>query len=119
MRNMFKPPALSIDLKKNRIRIYKRTLYAIGDPRFILLLVNPEDRSIVILSSNEKDQRAFRIPQMRNPDKQYIELNSKALVQNLRSMCQDWMDNRVYRIIGGVFENEGIVKFCISEAIAL
>ena len=110
-------PTILIDLKKDRIRIYKRTLHAIGCPKYILLLINPEDRTIVILRSDRDDQRAFRLPQARFDDKQCFELHSKALIQNLRSMCNDWIDDYSYRIYGEVNKNEGVAQFCISEAL--
>lgn len=116
MSNNSSRPAILIDLKKDRIRIYKRTLHAIGDPEHILLLINPEDRTIVILRSNQNDQRAFRLPQARFADKQCFELRSKALIQNLRGMCDDWIDDYSYRIYGEVVKNEGIAQFSISEA---
>ncbi len=116
MRSNSGRPAILIDLKKDRIRIYKRTLHAIGDPKYILLLVNPEDRTIVILPSDRDDQRAFRLPQARFDDKQCFELHSKALVQNLRSMCDDWIDDYSYRIYGEVVKNKRIAQFCISES---
>lgn len=116
MNNNSSRPAILIDLKKDRIRIYKRTLHAIGDPKYILLLVNPKDCTIVILRSEQDDQRAFRLPQARFADKQCFELHSKALIQNLRGMCEDWIDNYSYRIYGEVVKNEGIAQFYISEA---
>jgi len=109
-------PAILLDLKKDRIRIYKRTLHAIGDPKCILLLVNPEDRTLVILRSNDDDQRAFRLPGARFIDKQCFEIHSKALIQNLRGMCDDCIDDYSYRIYGEVVKNEGIVQFNILDA---
>lgn len=117
MFNMSTRPAILIDLKKDRIRIYKRTLHAIGDPKYILLLVNPEDRTIVILRSDRDDQRAYRLPQARFEDKQSFEIRSKMLVQNLRSMCDDWLDDYSYRIYGEVIKAEGIAQFCIPDAL--
>jgi len=109
-------PAILIDLKKGRMRIYKRTIYAIGCPKYILLLINPKDRTIVILRSERDDQRAYRLPQARFNDKQCFEIHSKALIQNLRSLCADWIDDYSYRIFGEVVKNEGVAQFCISEA---
>ena len=40
MSNNTSKPAILLDFKKDRIRIYKRTLHFIGDPAYILLLVN-------------------------------------------------------------------------------
>jgi hypothetical protein len=39
-------PAILVDLKKYRIRIHKNTLHSIGNPKHILLLVNPEERTL-------------------------------------------------------------------------
>ena len=42
------PSALIIDMKKFRIRIHRPTLRAIGNPKLIQLLVNPEKRAVAI-----------------------------------------------------------------------
>ena len=39
---------ITLDLKKNRIRIYKSTLELLGKPRNIHILVNPADRKLII-----------------------------------------------------------------------
>ena len=33
---------LTLDMKRNRIRIYRATLRALGDPAYIQFLINPE-----------------------------------------------------------------------------
>lgn len=110
-------PTILIDLKKDRIRIYKRTLHVIGSPKYIFLLVNPDNRTIIVLRSDQDDQRAFHLPQSCFNSKQSVELHSKALIQSLRNMCDDWIDDYSYRIYGTVIENEGIAQFCISDAV--
>lgn len=109
-------PVMLIDLKRDRIRIYKRALHAIDDPDYILLLVNPADRTIAILRSDRNDQRAFRLPQTRFLT-QCVDICSKALIRNLRSMCDDWIDDYSYRIYGEIVKNEGMAQFCISKAV--
>ena len=42
------PATIVVDLKKFRIRIHRPTLHAIGDPKLIQLLVNPEKRAVAI-----------------------------------------------------------------------
>ena len=48
----FSKPTILVDLKKCRIRIHKSTLHSIGEPDHILLLVNPKERTLAILSSD-------------------------------------------------------------------
>ena len=40
--------AISVDIKKSRIRIYRTTLTQLGLPKYIQLLVNPNDRMIAV-----------------------------------------------------------------------
>ena len=109
-------PGITIDFKKDRIRIYKRTLRIIGDPEYILLLVNPEDCTLAIMRSDRYDLRAYRLPRVRFGDKQSFEITSKSLMQNLLSMCDKWQANHLYRIYGELIKNEGVVQFNLTES---
>ena len=108
--------AILIDLKKDRIRIYKKTLHSIGDPEYILLLVNPEERTLAILRSDRFDLRSHRIPLSRLKDRQCIELYSKTLVKDLFDMCAVWQENNLYRMYGDIIKKEGIAQFYINES---
>ena len=110
-------PAILLDFKKDRIRIYKRTLHFLGNPEYILLLVNPEDHTLAIWRSDRSDLRAYRLPRIRFEDKQSFEIASKPLMKSLLSMCDDWQDKRLYRIYGEIVQNEGIAQFNLMEAV--
>lgn len=110
-------PAITIDFKKDRIRIYKKTLHSIGDPEYIHFLVNPEEHTIAILRSERSDLRAYRLPRVRFEDKQSFEITSKSLMRNLLNMCSEWQDKRLYRVYGEVVPNEGVVQFNLMEAV--
>jgi hypothetical protein len=44
---------LTIDLKRNRFRVYRKTLRYLGNPEFIQFLINPEELYIAILGSDK------------------------------------------------------------------
>ena len=48
-------PLICIDFKKNRIRIHSNTLRQIGNPEYIQLLVNPDQKMIGIKASCAED----------------------------------------------------------------
>lgn len=50
-----RPPIanLTIDLRRNRFRIYRKTLRYLGNPEFIQFLINPEELYIAILGSDK------------------------------------------------------------------
>jgi len=111
-------PAISVDLKKCRIRIHKNTLHSIGNPDYVLLLVNPEDRTLAVLGSDSSDSRAHKITQLPSTQKS-IELYSRSLVNNLRSLCSEWENNQSYRLYGEIIPKEGAAQFHMDKSILL
>lgn len=104
-------PAILIDLKKDRIRIHRNTLRSIGNPENVLLLVNPEERTLAILRCDHTDPSAHRIAKSSLEDKKTVELYSRSLINSLRSVCNDWQDSKTYRLYGVIVPQEGMARF--------
>ena len=115
----FSRPVISVDLKKYRIRIHKNTLHFIGDPDHVLLLVNPEERTLAILSSNNSDPRAQKIIHTSSSNQKCIEFYSRSLVKTLRNLCSYWQDNQSYRLYGKIISNKGVAQFHMDESVLL
>ena len=110
-------PAISIDLRRNCIRIYRRTLRSIGTPEYILLLVNPSDCTLAIQSSDHSDPRAYRLPHRGPGNRLCCEITSKSLMENLLHLCKEWQDGCLYRIYGEIVRSEGVVQFNLTNAV--
>ena len=110
-------PAVSIDFKRDRIRIHKSTLRAIGDPEYILLLINPGERTLAILWSERSDMRSYHLPRYKYGDKECCEISSKPLLNKLLSLCSCWQGNHLYRVYGEVIPHEKIVQFCLDDGV--
>ncbi|MGB8453176.1 MAG: hypothetical protein WCD89_12715 [Anaerocolumna sp.] len=115
--NTLSSPVILVDLKKYRIRVHKNTLHSIGDPNYILLLVNPEERTLAILPSNSSDLRAHQITKASLVDKKSFELYSSSLVKSLRDLCSSWQDNQSYRLYGEIISNEGVAQFHMDNSV--
>lgn len=115
----FLRPVILVDLKKCRIRIHKNTLHSIGDPDHVLLLVNPEERTLALLSSDTFDPRAHKIINVSSSNQKCIELYSRSLVKNLHNLCSYWQDNQSYRLYGEIIPNEGVAQFHMDESVLL
>ncbi len=102
---------LLVDMKKNRIRIHKNTLRALGNPRFVVLIVNPEEHTIGIKCSSQDDKLSHRIRQSIMNTKGSYELYSKSLISELRNVCPDWCDTGKYRLEGEIIPAENIAVF--------
>ena len=110
-------PILSIDLKRNLIRIHKATLNLLGQPEYIQLLVNPDDRSIAIMKGISTDVLAHRVYYDRIKKGQSCELYSTILLQNLKSISNRCETMKAYRIYGSYLPDYEIVKFSIDECV--
>ncbi len=110
-------PTLSIDLKRNLIRIHKATLNILGQPEYIQLLVNPDDRSIAIMKGFSSDKLAHHVKYDRIKKGQSCELYSTVLLNNLRIISNQFEQSKAYRIYGNYHPEYEIVKFSIDECI--
>jgi len=110
-------PAILVDLKKYRIRIHKNTLRSIGTPNYVLLLVNPEERTLAVLRSERSDPRAYRITTASLESNKSVDLYSRSLVKNLCDVCSGWQDSQSYRLYGEIIPSEGMARFSMSEAV--
>ena len=103
---------ISVDLKKNRIRIHKSTLHLLGDPPYIQLLVNP-DKQIVAVRSLDRyvsGDQVHRITRKALESDNSIEIYSQLLSLKL-------MDTSACFSRGGLFKLTGI--FVPSEQLAV
>jgi hypothetical protein len=118
-KNKILKPAISVNLRKYLIRIHKDTLYSIGNPEYVLLLVNPNERTLAVLPSDRSDTKAHHISKSSLINKKSFEIYSTSLVQNLRNLCSDWENDKTYRIYGETIHNKDIARFIMAEAVSI
>ena len=108
------PAAISIDIKKSRIRVYKTTLAQLGLPKYIQLLVNPSEKIIAIrgLDKRCKESHVVSFSHMRT-DYSY-ELYSKELIANLINLFPDIETDSTYKLTGEVFVENKVALFPIN-----
>ena len=94
--------SIAIDLKKNRIRIHKATLHALGEPKRVQLLFNPEKRALMISCPSKP------IPESQD-EKVYFDkpgndgtcqLYSRELLKRIRAVCPELENHTLYHIRG-------------------
>ena len=112
-------PAILVDLKKFRIRIYKTVIHMLGDPAFILLLVNPEDRSICVSCGDPSDARAHRVRLSSLKGGSSFELYSKSLCEALQEVCPEWGNSHSYRFYGEMIPGVGSVRFSLENTLII
>ena len=109
---------LTIDMKKNRIRVNRQTLAAIGMPNSILLLVNPQEMTIAIKGTEriEKQTDSQTIVFRRKNRSRSIEVYSYLLVTELRKLEPKLKATETYHLQGKAYPEERIAVFSLQSA---
>ncbi len=107
---------LSVDLKKNRLRIHKNCLHQMGDPPYIQLLVNPESMAVAIraVDFDAPELQAHKISQSRMASDFSHEIYSLSFVSELCSLLGDLDTNCTYRITGAVIPEKRLAVFSLK-----
>lgn len=108
-------PLLSIDFKRNRIRIHQVTLQLLGNPEYVQLLINPDEKTIALKCSNADDHLAHNISPKGKNRKQCCELTSKYLLDSLKQLYFE-DDDCNYRITGNLIKSEHVAEFKMKDS---
>lgn len=104
---------LVIDAKKNRLRIYKTTLHELGDPKYIQLLVDPDQRNLVIVAVDRKrsgDQTVLIGNSINKPGSS-CEIYSGVFIGKLCEITIGMEPGHTYRLKGEIIPSQGIASF--------
>ena len=112
---------IAIDLKKDRIRIHKTTLYRLGNPKLIQLLLSPEcDVAIKVVKEKEPNGQEISVNLEKIPTEASFEVYSGTLIKRMREAIPSLLhDGNVYRLTGTVNKSQTIAKFPISSKVRL
>lgn len=110
-------PAILLDHKKNRIRIHKQTLHLLGDPQYVILMVNPKARMLAVCKSKKEDHLAQRIDWVKLSDRNCCEIYSLGLLHALQSISPQMSPRKSYRIPGAILPQGGIAQFRINDSV--
>lgn len=107
--------SITLDMKKNRIRIPKGLFHTLGEPKYVQLLVNTKDKKIGIKSVNLTSTSAqpIKVSKQKTADKCY-ELYSCTLLNKLYDEMHLIDENASYKLDGAVFVEEKTALFSFA-----
>lgn len=107
---------ITVDFKKNRIRIFKSTIHRLGDPKYIQLLVNPthQEFGIRFLEQDFKDAQTHKVNLKSLHGEGSYELYSRSFVLKLHELLGDVDTSFSYRLTGKVIVSKQTALFHIS-----
>ena len=105
--------SLTIDGKKNRLRIAKPTMRILGEPSMVQLLYNPAEKIILVRAAKEQTPGGQELfIHISKPGGDY-EIYSSTFVQKIRAANPEMLERCSYRFWGEAVEKEHLVFFPI------
>jgi len=104
---------MSIDLKKDRLRIHRYTLKLLGDPEFVQLLISPAQEAIIVQGRSERETGGQEIPVTfdRPGPRGTFEIYSRELVSRILRHFPGLDREGLTRLTGRYMEEEVSVCF--------
>ena len=104
------------DIHRYVIRIHRTTIKALGNPKFILFLVNPTDKSFAIIPTNTDDKKGHRLNYDTMKKGHSCELYSRPLIKSIYSLFPEWNTGEKYIIDGKFVRAKNIAYFDMNTA---
>ena len=110
---------LSIDVKKNRLRVHRSTLKALGDPPYLQLLFSPRRAEIAVLKRDRQLPGGQEIRVVMNHRRLAgsCEIYSKELIGRIRQSFSGLDQEGLYRLSGFAVPEEEGVCFPLSSLV--
>ena len=110
---------ICFDFKQYRIRIHKRTLKYLRNPKTIRLLVNPKTKLIGIRAIPCFDKDSIKInTSMLTPD-ECCEIRCTHLLTKLLKLCPSFESGKTYRLLGYNMIDQDYLFFNMDQAIII
>lgn len=107
---------MTIDLKRNRFRIFRKTFRSIGSPLYIQFLINPEELYLAILGSDKQiatgTANKIRLDKINNGS---IEFYSMLLMDGIQKIYGSLDCKCIYHLSGEVDELNRVAYFSLSS----
>ena len=113
--------SISIDLKKDRIRIHRTTLYKLGNPKLIQLLLSSECKvAIKAVDRKVPGGQEIEVNLDKLPPEISFEVYSGLLIERMREAKPELLhDGNVYRLTGTVNKEKKIAMFPMENMLRL
>ena len=110
------PASLSVDMKKNRLRVHKAMLHQLSDPAYIQLLVNPDAKMVAIkaIQNASSSDQAHRVPKQALLSDSSVEIYSQSFIFKLKEVTPGLDYGTTYRMSGYVYPKTGIAIFSLK-----
>ncbi len=106
---------ISIHLQSGSIRVFKKAIRRMGNPKYIRFSINSENKLLAVEPYHKRTLTSFKVPQDLYSDNGSMRVYSKKLCSIIYSEMS-WNMTRLYRIPGEIILKDQIGIFNLKKA---
>lgn len=109
------PIAITFCYRRGRTVIFKSVISALGNPDYIRMLINPEEKVVIVQICDKRERNVIEVPRNLNKDGVSFGINSVALLESMTKLM-GWSKSLTYRAKGELQIESGFVVFFLEKA---
>lgn len=109
------PFAITFCYRRGRAVIFKSVITALGNPDYIRMLINPEERVVIVQVCDKRERNAIEVPRNLCKDGVTFLINSVAFLESLTKLM-NWSRQLTYRVKGELRTESSFMLFLLDEA---
>ena len=110
------PHKISFNYKHGKVRIFKRVIQGLGNPKFIQFLIKPEDKLFFIVGLEHREHDSFPVAISQNKRNGGMVLNGQRFIRKI-SEISGWSLEGTYVVEGTYVEEMNMFKFNLTNAV--
>lgn len=107
---------ISFNYKHGKVRVYKKVIQALGNPKFIQFLIKPEDKLLYIVGLDQREQDSFPVVLSENSRHSGMVLNGQRFIRKM-SEIGGWTLEGSYVIGGRYMDGMNMIVFDLTNVL--
>ncbi len=109
--------SIAINYRVDKVRVHKQTIEALGSPRFIQFLINPDEKLLYIRGTNTHQQNCLEVPSKDYRKKNQYVLHGRYFIKKLSELA-GWSLDRPHTIQGEYNPDHNMIVFQLDSFLA-
>ena len=110
------PYKISFSYKHGKLRVFKKVIQGLGNPKFIQFLIKPEDKLFFIVGLDHREHDSFPVVNPQNKQHGGMVLNGQRFIRKI-SEISGWSLEGTYVVDGTYVEEMNMFKFNLASAV--
>ena len=109
---------ISINYRTGKIQVYKKAIDAIGQPRFVQFLIDPDTKKLYMRGTDTRENNCLVIPSESSRKKNGYVLHGKYFIKKISALV-GWDIDRPHILVGVFMPSQNAVVFDLSKAVTV